>query len=901
MSNTNDNILSLEGEEFSLDDVEFETNALEEEKQNARVNYQHFQNLIDEEKGNLRYPHIDQNTRGGYDKSDIINLNAQKREDQPIHERIRALQKYYNTDELYRGHLHFKAGGDRYFMESPELATHTWDVDGRSVVFINVDDKNYSYERRSWNSPGNNPRVAFSRTIEMANRQVKNVEIIVDRRDTTNPDRMVYSKITDNYLRNALKRNKYRHGMESIIQTIQKKQDEIMTEDPSQSLIIQGCAGSGKTMVMLHRIRYLLYNKEIHSDEYALLVPSTSFKEYIRDISSKFSISSANTYSYHRYYQSFLKRPKKNAADIEAHELVFTPEYLARVYSRQFMQECYGELLNTIITQTDALCECCDHMVTDWDEAELQKIKEDIETLQKNAVSEIQNLTFKINEQLKSSLHEYADIPEYLDSLASLIAEHKAFLETKQRAIQDFAITDDDVRIQTDARLRMYDDEIAAEEKRVKQASRFTAVSYQRKLNQLVEQRSHYYQELIERVTTEEKLFREAEAEKLGNQFDAVTLSELESIMADSQERFDFAKRTIELAQDKLLNHDLLFQEQFSTELSALNDLISASGEFITKAHEWTSALTSDIEALMQYVHVGSELYAQFLKHILAPTDNNTGISEKKFKEKHRIFVPRKEHELQSYLNVLLMAIIRKRIKTEFSIKICNHYKHYWYLSLYSHYLTHGSPAKQNMYLFIDEAQDLSPSELELIRKVNTGSASDESPVVPVLNIFGDVNQTITTHGITNWNQIDCTGKTLLLDENFRNTNQIIDYCNSSLPFKMQKIGVDMDDVDQFYSLQIALYHNAVPKEATFIVKNEYAAEDLRLAAAQLEQCDWTIYTVKAAKGMEFREVFVVDQDMCDNERYIAYTRALAKLTIINSIPMLADRTQSLVIQGEEG
>lgn len=54
MSNAHENILSLEGEEVSFDDVAFETDALEEEKQNAQDNYQHFQNLIDEEKANLR-------------------------------------------------------------------------------------------------------------------------------------------------------------------------------------------------------------------------------------------------------------------------------------------------------------------------------------------------------------------------------------------------------------------------------------------------------------------------------------------------------------------------------------------------------------------------------------------------------------------------------------------------------------------------------------------------------------------------------------------------------------------------------------------------------------------------------------------------------------------------------
>lgn len=393
-------------------------------------------------------------------------------------------------------------------------------------------------------------------------------------------------------------------------------------------------------------------------------------------------------------------------------------------------------------------------------------------------------------------------------------------------------IAEDDVRIQTDAQLCRYNEEIAAEELRVKRASRFTAVSYQQKLNQLLEQRDRYYRELIDRVTAEEKQLREAAAENLGSHFDEAVLSELESIMAASKAIFDHAKQTIELEQDRLINHDSLFQEQFTTELSALNDLISASGDFISKTHEWMSALSSDIVTLMQYVHVGSELYAQFLKHIQGADGNKTGISEKKFKEKYQIFVPRKAQDLQSYLNRLMMAIIRKKIKAEFGIMICNHYKHYWYLSLYSHYLTHGSVAKQSIYLFIDEAQDLSPSEIELIRKVNTGIASHGIPVTPVLNIFGDVNQTITTHGIRNWNQIDYTGKKLLLDENFRNTNQIIDYCNSALPFKMQKIGVDMDDVDQFYSLEEALYLDAIPVESTFIVKDEYAAEDLRLATS---------------------------------------------------------------------
>lgn len=38
---------------------------------------------------------------------------------------------------------------------------------------------------------------------------------------------------------------------------------------------------------------------------------------------------------------------------------------------------------------------------------------------------------------------------------------------------------------------------------------------------------------------------------------------------------------------------------------------------------------------------------------------------------------------------------------------------------------------------------------------------------------------------------------------------------------------------------------------------------------------DYTVYTVKSVKGLEFKEIFVFDRGMCDNEKYIAYSRAL--------------------------
>ena len=86
----------------------------------------------------------------------------------------------------------------------------------------------------------------------------------------------------------------------------------------------------------------------------------------------------------------------------------------------------------------------------------------------------------------------------------------------------------------------------------------------------------------------------------------------------------------------------------------------------------------------------------------------------------------------------------------------------------------------------MDEAQDLSVSELELINKINSyyeDKGEFHVAYTPVINVFGDVNQMITEHGIRTWDSVDFISDRYELDENFRNPNQIVDFCNSRLPY----------------------------------------------------------------------------------------------------------------------
>lgn len=60
--------------------------------------------------------------------------------------------------------------------------------------------------------------------------------------------------------------------MKSIVSTIQKEQNQIIRNEKSRLLVVQGAAGSGKTSAALQRVAYLLYRYRdtIHADQIVL-------------------------------------------------------------------------------------------------------------------------------------------------------------------------------------------------------------------------------------------------------------------------------------------------------------------------------------------------------------------------------------------------------------------------------------------------------------------------------------------------------------------------------------------------------------------------------------------------------------------------------------------------------
>lgn len=69
-----------------------------------------------------------------------------------------------------------------------------------------------------------------------------------------------------------------------IIETVQKDQNTIIRLPIEKNIIVQGCAGSGKSSVAFHRLAYLAYNYKLTDSELLVISPNKIFQGYTSNI-----------------------------------------------------------------------------------------------------------------------------------------------------------------------------------------------------------------------------------------------------------------------------------------------------------------------------------------------------------------------------------------------------------------------------------------------------------------------------------------------------------------------------------------------------------------------------------------------------------------------------------------
>lgn len=195
-------------------------------------------------------------------------------------------------------------------------------------------------------------------------------------------------------------------------------------------------------------------------------------------------------------------------------------------------------------------------------------------------------------------------------------------------------------------------------------------------------------------------------------------------------------------------------------------------------------------------------------------------------------------------------------------------------LLLYINYLHFGGMLNADRLLCFDEAQDYNENEYKTLKLVNRNV---------IFNLYGDVNQSIFAKGIKDWDLLKKVTdfNYYNLNENYRNTEQITNFCNKIFKYNNISMGITGKDVEYIDKKQI---NNIIirkmndQKRIAVIVRN---IEDLENIIPI--DSEYTFYnTISQVKGIEFDSVIVFDNDMTENEKYIAYTRALNELYIVN-------------------
>lgn len=193
-------------------------------------------------------------------------------------------------------------------------------------------------------------------------------------------------------------------------------------------------------------------------------------------------------------------------------------------------------------------------------------------------------------------------------------------------------------------------------------------------------------------------------------------------------------------------------------------------------------------------------------------------------------------------------------------------------------------------FMCVDEGQDLAFNEYRLLFELNEKNLT--------FNIYGDTNQLMKPgRGIADWSELKKVfgAAEYTLNENYRNTNQITRFCNSSFGMDVLQTGVDGAKVREIarkeLESELATLNITTERVAILVPrgvqKKKYLDENLlpshirSIIGDNMDNGYISMMYVDEVKGIEFDKVYVVGNKMTRNEKYIAYTRALSELILV--------------------
>ena len=585
--------------------------------------------------------------------------------------------------------------------------------------------------------------------------------------------------IFDPFLKEILKQKKEQSEISDIIETIQEKQYEIITKPERDSFVVQGCAGSGKTMILLHRLSFLMYNNEkLTPRDVLVITPSDSFNAFIDELSAVLELEKVKTYTIDEYFLQLLKNEGVDiSAKINLTEM--PPEYAKYIYSESFLRDAEKKLTKIY-----------DGIAGMFLGEECRAVSADIAAALKEQLEEFSFLC-TARGRLRRAVH--GEIKEGAEGGLYYTKPFRDLMNEVTAAEEFFSVT-------------------LASDKIGNQGYFYGRILALYKAGSTI---ARTHARVTEEALSDLSALKEA----------------IEREIADLR-RYKIYKNgaEVETYADRIARRKELLDEADKTaaRIGRISDLFAGFCEFfeMLKGNEYFTRIGKCGTHL--------ELARLFYKDIVRGVKNRYRVGKGLFKS-------------DAYVLCLLLSLLGRQLEPRFGM------------------------------VFVDEGQDISANEYALLKRINPEAA---------FNVYGDLGQNITAfRGLKDWSLLP--GELYCLDRNYRNTNQIVEFVAETLGVSMLPVGFDGPPVQKIGVRGVSGFFRdkkglkAVIVADTELEKYTRKSYNVLRQTGKISKNKVNIMTVYESKGLEFTCVAVADAPMTRNERYIAYTRALKELAVI--------------------
>lgn len=340
--------------------------------------------------------------------------------------------------------------------------------------------------------------------------------------------------VADPFLVQTLREKRGEHKLTDIIKTIQQNQNQIIRHPLQNSLIAQGCAGSGKTMIMLHRLSYLKFNNpNLDLETVKILTPNELFNLHINELSEDLELEKIQRFTVDQYYLNLLSRYDPNrwkGLKRILPESSLDQDFLSKVYSHGFYRGCI-----------------------DTYHAFLKQITSEIR------LKELQNICLQ---------HGYAPYVESSSSDEHLIGSYKYFItQIKKEHERYMQKRDEKLKI---INLREKKKEEQEQQLSTEPQYAYTRGEYLHVQDILAEQRSkqrliqgycHQYEKVVDKNLKDFIRLNQALKDSTENELDFETVALIESITKESELLLDSEKTFLEQRQNLINDKEPILKD----------------------------------------------------------------------------------------------------------------------------------------------------------------------------------------------------------------------------------------------------------------------------------------------------------------------------------------------------